>query len=870
MTGEIIPGFFYEYNLKKALKWLYKIWKTDKMNHIRIKKENRMDREKAIQISIFGVIFIISLILWNYFLVGRNNQGVKEMAQATLPMLTIETGGEEINQLHGYSSSVDASMLRESLTPIEDSSFKVITTGSGSEAVSYKLYDTDNTTVIDSGDAAFKEEDKQTAATVRLSERLESGKTYLMELSVTQDGRTIHYFTRVVYGTSFHLKECLDFANQFHDATLDQGNSEFISQYMETKEGTTSNNLSYVDLSSSSEAVTYASLNPQVERVYPATVKEISQNVTSMEIRFILSAQNSDGEKQYYLVNEYFRIRYSEDRMYLLNYERSMEAYMRYDSIDRTNNRILIGIGNTDNQLISRDSGKKTAFVQANELWYYDYQNSQIYKVFSYMGEDYRDSRNNYPEHGIQIMEMDNDGNISFIVYGYMNRGEHEGENGISVYRFSADDKSIEELVFIPTEIQYDFMVDDIQKGAFLSDDNQFYFYLDGSIYHVDIDKNESEIVAKNVTDDMAIVTESGMLAINESASKVKVIDLSSGEEETISAGDGEIIKPIGFIEKDFVYGIGKKDNIVQQKDGTSMYPLDTVYIRSGGKVVKQYGESGSYITEAAVEGTTVTMTRSQKNGNSYKKIEDTYIRYKDSTDSKVVFEYGYSSSKLNQLYLSFPENVYIQTRPQYMSTNVTEQDNSLEVEFADDTYKYMEAYVYTGGKLSGIYANLGDAIKQAEDGGGVVVNYNQMYLWEKGVANSYGRVANISITKAKARDETDIACIKMMADSEGKNLSYNDIKKIDGDTFDKLFEAFDKQAVNYSDCSLDDILYSISKGRSIMARRKDGSYVLIMSYNQQKIRYIDPATGESVQADRSAMTREFEQAGNIFYSYAK
>ena len=204
------------------------------------------------------------------------------------------------------------------------------------------------------------------------------------------------------------------------------------------------------------------------------------------------------------------------------------------------------------------------------------------------------------------------------------------------------------------------------------------------------------------------------------------------------------------------------------------------------------------------------------------------------------------------------------------MSTNVTEQDNSLEVEFADDTYKYMEAYVYTGGKLSGIYANLGDAIKQAEDGGGVVVNYNQMYLWEKGVANSYGRVANISITKAKARDETDIACIKMMADSEGKNLSYNDIKKIDGDTFDKLFEAFDKQAVNYSDCSLDDILYSISKGRSIMARRKDGSYVLIMSYNQQKIRYIDPATGESVQADRSAMTREFEQAGNIFYSYAK
>lgn len=130
--------------------------------------------------------------------------------------------------------------------------------------------------------------------------------------------------------------------------------------------------------------------------------------------------------------------------------------------------------------------------------------------------------------------------------------------------------------------------------------------------------------------------------------------------------------------------------------------------------------------------------------------------------------------------------------------------------------------------------------------------------------------MTNISTTKAKAKNETDIACIKMMADSEGKDLSYKEIKKMDGDTFDKLFKAFDKQAVNYSDCSLDDVLYSISKNRSIMAKRTDGTYVLIMSYNQQKIRYIDPTTGESVQADRNAMKSEFQKAGNIFYSYAK
>ena len=120
-----------------------------------------MDRERAIQISVFGVIFIVSLVLWNYFLVGKNNQGVRETAQATLPMLTIETDGEKINQLHGYSSDIDASMLRDSLTPIDNDSFKVYTTSKGSEAVSYKLYNTDNKTVLDSGEAAFKKQKKK-------------------------------------------------------------------------------------------------------------------------------------------------------------------------------------------------------------------------------------------------------------------------------------------------------------------------------------------------------------------------------------------------------------------------------------------------------------------------------------------------------------------------------------------------------------------------------------------------------------------------------------------------------------------------------------------------------------------------------------
>ena len=46
-----------------------------------------MKQSKVIQISVFGILFLISLFIWNYMLVGRNNKGVTETSQATIPFI---------------------------------------------------------------------------------------------------------------------------------------------------------------------------------------------------------------------------------------------------------------------------------------------------------------------------------------------------------------------------------------------------------------------------------------------------------------------------------------------------------------------------------------------------------------------------------------------------------------------------------------------------------------------------------------------------------------------------------------------------------------------------------------------------------------
>ncbi len=58
----------------------------------------------------------------------------------------------------------------------------------------------------------------------------------------------------------------------------------------------------------------------------------------------------------------------------------------------------------------------------------------------------------NYGEHDIKIVRwIDEAGSIDYIVYGYMNRGIHEGEVGIAVNHYDSLSNTNEEQVFIPS-----------------------------------------------------------------------------------------------------------------------------------------------------------------------------------------------------------------------------------------------------------------------------------------------------------------------------------------------------------------------------------------------------------------------------------
>lgn len=82
---------------------------------------------------------------------------------------------------------------------------------------------------------------------------------------------------------------------------------------------------------------------------------------------------------------------------------------------------------------------------------------------------------------------MDEAGSVDYIVYGYMNRGIHEGEVGIAVYHYDSLANTDEELVFIPSDKSYEVMKSELGQLMYVNEGGELFLMLDGCVYGIDL-----------------------------------------------------------------------------------------------------------------------------------------------------------------------------------------------------------------------------------------------------------------------------------------------------------------------------------------------------------------------------------------------
>ncbi len=841
---------------------------------------------------LYRIIILLFIFIGSVYYFGRdikeevfNIEKTVEMGQTSFPIIKLRFNEDEINLLHGYSNNLDANIVRESMAPLDnEQSFVVVIDEKENEVkrVIYELRAVNDNNLLESDtiNALEKDSDKKTAK-IKFKTVLEEDIEYAVKITlVTSESKKINYYTRIKLLPSSYYKEKIDFVMDFHNTIMDKKKAEDIIIFLEPEADVDDSSLAHVNIHSSFELISWGNLQPQVIGEIIPTIKEISSDMASIELKYMISAETDSGT-EYYNIKESYRVRYTASRMYLLNYDRTMESVFDINLTSLSKSELKIGVTNqSDIDLVTSIDHNKLSFVRQRELWYYNLAENSAVKVFSFSQNVTDYVRDTYPEHDVRILNMDEDGNINFIVFGYMNRGVYEGRVGIVLYKFYSAENRIEELVYIPINTTYQRLKEDLDNFSYVNQLGTFYFNYNNKIYNYNLITKGLTVIASNINDDNYVVSKELHYMVwqdsnnpSESTS-INILDLETGEEKQIVAPAGRNLNLLGKIDNNIIYGYVKTEDITTTIDGRLLVPMYQIEIADANlNILKEYSKDGYYVTNATVNDNIITLERMVKGdqaGDMYYELAepDSILNKVTAVTTAIGLTKRVTEKTLTELYISLPSGYVMETKPRLKDTinTIITEDTTLRLE---DTEITEEQYtVYAFGDIKGIYDNAGDAINQADVLMGIVLNKNQQIIWERGIKSSTNEINGITPIYTSSNIDSIMASAQMMVNYHNGSTNAANVSSKMNSAYELLNKSIGNSVLNLTGCTLDEVLYYVSKGNPVLAMKDSDNAVLIIAYDAYNITVIDPALHKTFKIGLGDGMEEFKSAGNIFVGY--
>lgn len=844
-------------------------------------EESRM-KKTIIRIAVCVVVFLASaLIIGSIMNQGHNNMTM-EMAPATLPMITMESGGVACNELHGNTVEMDVAYQKDCITLLGEgrqANFTVDTFGREITEISTEVRSIDGSRLIENSEVTgWKANGKSFSVSLTLKDLIDTNTQYSLTLILELEGeQKVYYYTTILWNDDVHISEILEFATDFHGKLYDKEVAKELTKYLEPNSKLTDNGTFHkVNIHSSFQQITWGSLEPVREDAASIRLTQISGNVASLLMDFVVSTGEGKN-KIYYNVEEYYRVRYTSERMYLLDYERTMTQIPDTTRM-YANDKILLGITDENVDMMESADGNTVVFSDMGQLLSYNAATNGLTVIFSFYDKDNADRRTLYDNHGIKILDVDEGGNVKFAVYGYMNRGRHEGETGIQIISYDNSLNTIEEEVYIPYSKSYAVLKDEMEQLLYRNRQQHVYFFLENGVYDVDLENRSAEQLVSIRQDDSLQVSENHEIIVWQEgddinhSNQLNVRNLNTGEQTVIRAEDGEAIRPLGFMGEDIIYGVARESDIRTENSGQIFYPMYKVCIsNSSGDNLKEYGQDGIYIVDCAIEGNQITLSRIQRSENgSYQEILD------DQIMNNVEEEPGQNKVVTADIDI-YERYVQIQTKTT-IDTKTIKVLNPKEVVFEGGRELTLDAvsevsryYVYNAYGVQGIYSAPGKAVKEAYDSAGVVANDRGITVWLKGNRVSRNQIMAIKEESVTDQKNSLTVCLDNILRHAGitRNTEYD---LAQGKTAIQILEEnmTGVQVLDLSGCSLDAVLYYVNQDIPVLAILEDGEAVLVTGFNEFNVVIMEPSTGKLYKKGMNDATTWFAENGNHFISYMK
>lgn len=800
------------------------------------------------------VVFILGVAGTAFLMNNETTDDRSDMNDAVLPEVMVQFGDVLTNRMYGYRQPMEADFVRDSVTPLDTTKKLTLVVNPYDTKVrnlSYEIRTSDGSKVMENRTIKSLEtgSDGYLRTEIEISSGLLMNQEYSLQITLSTNHGDAYYYTRVVSRSATYTEQYAKFADDFVQMSLDKTQADNLAAYLETSDSASSRNFAGLNINSPLADISWGNLNPQLSKAGIPVIKDINETTASISIEYEISAQNENGNTEYYLVTDFYRMRYDETRIRLLDFKRSASEIFDPSLSVISNSGLLLGVRSKDVDYLTNEDGSVTAFTQNGDIWSYVPDTGKFVEIFTFRRDTESDFRDARVEHDIKLLSVENNGDVDFMVYGYMNRGAHEGYSGVGIYHYNNDQGAIEEQVFIPCTESFEFLQEDLGTLSYVNQSGQLFIMIAGNLYQINIDENTYEVLADHIdSDDFGVsVTNAHAAWKSESgdyAGQIEFIDFDTMERRRIAPEASQKLDLLGFMNEDLIYGIVLDGDTLPNATGYMIDGITTFRIEGfDGTVKKEYHQDGLYVAGVTVGTTLMEFTLVQKSGDIYKGVKkDNIMNNSTVATDKTSVEQTSSSRQGVIVRLTFEDSpsseepliLYAKVR------NAGEKVVDIQVDKSSVEEVY---YVYAGGGLDSVWTDPAKAVQRADKQTGVVLNRAQQYVWERG-----------NMKTQITLNTTDIPEIIRTASLDVQNLQ-NGL----GDS---------AKVIDLTGCSLENVLYEVSAQRAVIARTGSDSSVVIVGYDQYNTYLLDPSTGEVKPYGMNDSTALFKNAGNMFITY--
>ena len=841
-------------------------------------------KKNLIRWGVIIVTFLAACLFFSIYLNQGTTDMTVDMTEPSLPVAYIDYDGTYVNEMHGYLTKMDCSTLRDSVTPIGDDRevrFKIDKYGQTISSIKIEVRSADGNRLIeDTQVLRYNDYKDYTECTVELKDLIDKGKEYNLIIVVTLiDDRTVYYYTRVIQNENANPSDKIAFVTDFNNKTFSKDNIKELSAYMEPNSEGDNTTLGVVTIHSNMNQLTWGNLTPRIKTLPSITIEEIGDTMSSLEMKYVVSVVENRTE-HFYNITEYYRIRVTSQRNYLLSFNRKMDEIFIMDKSSFANDKIGMGIQSEEIQMMESEDGEILAFENDGRLYCYNATDNKLERLFAFYDTPSDDYRSRYRGAEVKILDVEENGNVAFLVYGYMNRGVHEGEVGVIQYYYNSQLNTIEEQVFIPYYGSQDILRCDIETLSYHNTAGDLFVFIDGVVYRIQAGTREVQVIADNINEDTFFVSKSAKTFVwqdkdeadeNNITSNLTVMSLTNGQTEYVEKNRFEYVKPMGFMNEDLIYGISYEDDLIRNKLGDITIPMNRIVIQNdAGDILKEYNFDDIYVTGGEIEGNQITLHRAKKDdsGRLIPIVDDHITNNTEVDPGKNTIEYA--NTEMYERITQIKLKRIVDTKSLKMLTPrevLYEGGRNVEITNTETKDRFL---VYGDGEIVGIYDKVAKAVDSAYEIRGTVTDINGNEIYRRGETVARNQI--MAITEDHVTDTKDslAVCLDAMLKLQGISRNTEYALSTGTSVYDILnANLSDAYILNLTGCTMDMMLYYVNKDIPVLALMNDGSAMLIIGFNEQNIVVMDPERGEIYKIGRNDSREMFESNGNRFMTYA-